>query len=246
MNKKNKPTFEKKWQKIFDGTAKNCPKDFEKSTWTKHGAEGHEKYFFIHFNNFILKKNGKILDVGCGPGNYCQTLAKMGFNVYGVDFSKEMIKIAKSRDNENQINYKQSNIYNLPFQNNYFDMLICIGVFQTVQDYKRAFKEIYRVIKPGGNFYLNTLNKNAIKYLLKNLLKKDESKIHKRYSFLQLRKELKKVSFSGIKVKGVYYFYPFLTPLENFLINTRIYKLLDKIFCLSQYITNSLVLICKK
>lgn len=237
--------FEEKWQKIFDNTAKNYTNDFEKSGWTKHGAEGHGRYFFSHFNDLRLKKDAKVLDAGCGPGTYTQVLADNGYKVCGIDFSKEMIKIAKKRDNLHMITYRQSDIYNLPFPNNHFDMVICIGVFQTVQNYKKALTELYRLIKPGGIFYLNTLNQNSIKNLLANHFLKNKLNL-KRYHYPHLSKVCRKIGFSDVKAKGIYYFYPNLKLLENFLINTKTYKFLDNIFWLSQYMVNSFVLICKK
>lgn len=245
MNKIIEENFEDKWQKIFDGTAKNCVNDFEKSAWTKHGAEGHEQYFFLHFNKLQLKKGAKILDVGCGAGTYTQVLSDNGYKVCGIDFSKEMIKIAKKRDNLHRITYQQSNIYYLPFPDGYFDMVICIGVFQTVQNYKKALTELYRLIKPGGIFYLNTLNQNSIKNLLANRFKKNKLNL-KRYYYSQLCKVCREIGFPDVKVKGIYYFHPNLKLLENFLDRSRTYKFLDNIFLLSQYMVNSFVLICKK
>lgn len=233
--------FEKKWQKMFDGMAKSGIKDFEKSIWTEHGAEGHERYFFHHFDNLKLKKGAKILDVGCGPGTYTQVLSDRGFKVCGIDFSKEMIKIAKKRDSLHRITYKQSSIYNLSFPNDYFDTVICIGVLQTTQNYKKALNELYRVTKPGGNFYLDALNKNSIKHALG----KDKQKL-KRYYYSELSESCKRIGFSSVKVKGIYYFHSRLKILENFIIDMKIHKILDTFLFLSQYGVNSFILTGKK
>lgn len=241
MNKKIEKNFENIWQEKFDSTAKSCTNDFEKSVMTEHGAKGHERYFFTNFKELNLKKKGKILDMGCGPGNYCQTLTKMGYEVYGVDFSKEMIKISKKRDILHRITYKQSDICHLPFSNDYFDLVISIGVFQTVQNHKKALKELYRVIKPGGTFYLDTLNRNSIKHLLVS----DTSNL-KRYYYSQLREDCRKTGFIQVKANGIYCFHPKLRLLENLIIDVKLYKILDIFMLLSQYGANSFILRGKK
>jgi len=66
------------------------------------------RYTEIFFNDFsdkkeldkflsLLPRRAKILDVGCGPGNFTQYFINRGFNSEGIDLSSEMIKIAKKK-----------------------------------------------------------------------------------------------------------------------------------------------------
>ena len=65
-----------------------------------------------YIDEFLKKCDKKILDLGCGMGHYSKYMKDKGFEVVGIDFSKEMLKIAK--DNDLNIKFIESDICNLP------------------------------------------------------------------------------------------------------------------------------------
>lgn len=95
-----------------------------------------------------------VLDLGCGPGTMTEDLLAISNKVWGIDISKEMVKIANARFAENRfkdrVQFKVGNAENLKFPNEYFDAVICIGVLRYVESLQQALEEIYRVLKPGG------------------------------------------------------------------------------------------------
>ena len=105
-----------------------------------------------NFNN-IIKSNSKILDAGCGNGKNMIYFKKNGHTVKGIDFSDSLLKICKSKD----LDVLNSDIRNLPFDNNTFDNTISIAVIHhlsTHEDRIKSIKELLRVTKKDGKILI--------------------------------------------------------------------------------------------
>lgn len=100
-------------------------------------------------------KDKRILDFGCGSGRFTSWLTKKGFEVVGVDVTKEMIYTAKKAYQDYKFILYDGN--NLPFKDESFDCIISVWVLQhiTVQnDFQKVAKELIRCLKPGGTICL--------------------------------------------------------------------------------------------
>jgi len=152
----------------------------------------------------LAQQKGKILDLGSGSGRSLINLKTKG-EMYLVDFSKEMIKLAKKRAKKYNINSKffVSDITNLPFKDNFFDFAICMAVLHcipTKEKREKAVKELFRVLKSGSIAKIAIWNKDSERYKGKPKEKfiawKGEGK---RYYYLYDEKEVhnlfKKVGF---------------------------------------------------
>lgn len=110
-------------------------------------------------NLFLRHVNldAKILDYGCGYGRTLFELKDYQFtNLYGVDFSREMIKRAKSNDTD--INFNVIKSGNLPFPDQFFDSVLLFAVLTCVhknEEQDIIMNEIKRVLKPEGSIYIN-------------------------------------------------------------------------------------------
>jgi len=102
-------------------------------------------------------KGGMVLDHGCGAGRNSVMLSRRGFEVYGVDTSISMLE--KALDNVGEVSdsvngrFLEADIRNLPFENNFFDSAISIGVLhqmRNISEFESALSELKRVIKPDG------------------------------------------------------------------------------------------------
>jgi len=92
-----------------------------------------------------LDRSIKILEVGCNVGNQLMLLQKMGFNnLYGVEINEYAVEEAKKRTND--ICIMQGSVYNLPYENNEFDLVFTSGVLIHIspKNIFQAMKEIYR------------------------------------------------------------------------------------------------------
>lgn len=106
-----------------------------------------------------IKKGMKVLEVGCGSGAFTTFVARAIGNdgeVFALDIQPEMLKqIEKklkqpeNRDIEN-IRLIEGDALNLPFEDNSFDLVYTVTVFQEIPDKNRALKEMKRVLKPKG------------------------------------------------------------------------------------------------
>ena len=109
-----------------------------------------------------------ILDIGCGGGFLSEEFARKGFQVTGIDPSKETIINAQkhAKDNNLNINYIHGYGENLPFKSNSFPVVLCCDVLEHVSDLKKVIEEISRVLTPGGIFFFDTINRTFVGKLL--------------------------------------------------------------------------------
>lgn len=138
----------KKKEKYTDKFVGITPKEY------KELGDRHKKVLEI----FSRHKFDKILDVGCGDGNFTKLIAKAcrAKEVYGIDVSERAIKIAKN----NGIKAFKVDVdeENLPFRDNYFDAVYAGAIIEHLFDPDHFLDEIYRVLKPGGLLVLDTPN----------------------------------------------------------------------------------------
>lgn len=114
-----------------------------------------------------IKENTKILDVATGTGIYLIEALKKGGAGYGVDISKKMLeqvkkKIIKFKLKGKIIRIIKGDAEKLPFPSNFFDVVICIGMFEyyPLGKVKTFLEEIKRVLKKEGSLIADFPNKN--------------------------------------------------------------------------------------
>ena len=120
-----------------------------------------------HTLEFLKGKTGNILDLGSGAGRNLINI-KNG-KMYLVDFSKEMIKLAKKRAKQKNIEaeFFVSKLIKLPFKDNFFDSAIVIASLHCIKGAKnreKTVKELFRVLKPGAKAEITVWNKNSKKF----------------------------------------------------------------------------------
>lgn len=124
-----------------------------------------------NYNDYIkvLGKNYKkvkILDVGCGMGNYSVLLLGNGNSVVGTDVEDRRLSPFKE-----QISFKKANgDYTYPFEDNSFDLIVSFDVIEHVTDDGLYVKEIHRLLKKGGHTVVATPNKFRLSNVLRIIL----------------------------------------------------------------------------
>ena len=108
------------------------------------------------------------LEVGCGGGILCEEIARMGFNVTGIDPSGQSLHIAGKHAQTSglAIRYEKGIGEALPFRDNTCDVVFCCDVLEHVRDLPNVISEISRVLKPGGVFCYDTINRTCISKLM--------------------------------------------------------------------------------
>ncbi len=168
---------------------------------------------FDFFDRYITDWQGlKALDVGCGGGFSCEFMAKRGVVVSGIDQSAKCIKTAQEHAIfcNMEIDYQPGFAENIPSYDNTFDVVICVDVLEHVADLHKTILEIYRVLKPQGFFFFDTINRNfrsrlVMIWLLEYLLREIPQGIHDWNKFIppqELTRVMKKNGFTNIDIKG--------------------------------------------
>ena len=107
------------------------------------------------------------LDLGCGPGQYMVHLSQLGFDCCGADISEEMLDKAREKiPPSSSVRWIHSDCRNVPVEDQFFDLVLCVGVLEYLSDDLSALQEIRRLIKPSGGVILTFPNL----YKLRNLL----------------------------------------------------------------------------
>jgi ubiquinone/menaquinone biosynthesis C-methylase UbiE len=99
----------------------------------------------------LFPRAGRILDAGCGTGQVSLPLAARGYDVHGIDISKTMTVLAQSKVQPNwRAHYAEGDVRSIAADDNSFDAAVVSKLFQHVQDWQQACKELIRVVRPGA------------------------------------------------------------------------------------------------
>lgn len=99
-------------------------------------------------------KGKRVLDIGCGEGNFPRLYAKMGAEVVGVDFSPKMIELARQAEERDKlgIEYVVADAAKLEGVKGKFDAVTCFMALMDIEHYKDAICEAARALKDRGRF----------------------------------------------------------------------------------------------
>ncbi len=103
-----------------------------------------------------LNGQQRILDVGCADAKLLEKLAEIHPNAefYGVDIHEKYIKKNESRLSGANFHFYKASAEHLPFENNFFDIVISTNTMSKFRQRVRALDEMYRVLKPGGECFI--------------------------------------------------------------------------------------------
>ena len=111
------------------------------------------------------KEGWKVLDAGCGTGNFTFKLARRGCRVTGIDVSRPMLQRAKRKMEscelesiKEQVDFAKMDINDLAFADASFDAIYSMSAFEFIDEPERAFSQLWWVLKPGGNLLIGTIN----------------------------------------------------------------------------------------
>ncbi|MFZ5967960.1 MAG: class I SAM-dependent methyltransferase [Bacillota bacterium] len=170
----------------------------------------------LAFSLFQPKPGMRILDVGCGTGNFSIKLAKMGCKVIGVDISEEMLAIArkKAADAKLDMEFHQMDVYHLDFEDNSFDGIFSMAAFEFIHDGKAAYQELFRVLNPGRKLLIGTIHRDSSWGRLYMSKEFQENSVFQHAKFLSLE-ELKSLDSSSLVDYGECLFLPPHIPEEE-------------------------------
>ncbi len=147
-----------------------------------------------------VKKNSKILDAGCGTGNLLKILETKdrALKLYGVDISKEMLKIARKKLKNTKI--KLEAVEKISFKKNYFDYIFSIDAFHHYYNHDLVMRNFYRILKKNGYLIIVDFSFGIFFNKIFSKIEPGNNKMHTAIEFKELFKEYK---FRDIKQKRV-------------------------------------------
>lgn len=117
---------------------------------------------FVEVLGVIKPVKGAVLDIGCHGGTFTQKLLTklQTKSIYGIDVSSSAIALAKKRLPFGH--FQIADATKLPFANNFFDAAFCLEVLEHIDNPIAVLKEVKRVLKTGGNFYILVPSDNKL------------------------------------------------------------------------------------
>ncbi|MGY6697338.1 MAG: bifunctional 2-polyprenyl-6-hydroxyphenol methylase/3-demethylubiquinol 3-O-methyltransferase UbiG [Roseinatronobacter sp.] len=116
------------------------------------------------FDRQIDWSGKRVLDLGCAGGFMAEALAERGAEVTGIDPAAKAIEAARAHAAQtgHQIRYDVGVGEALPYADAGFDAVVCVDVLEHVQDLAQVLAEVSRVLRPGGLFLFDTINRNPL------------------------------------------------------------------------------------
>lgn len=143
-------------EKLFDRWAKSYDKNLFQF-WMG-------KFHIPVLKELKLSSKMKILDCSCGTGELLARL-KGKAELYGIDFSEKMLEEARKKLGTGVV-LKKTDVHNLPFPDNHFDVVISTEAFHHYYNQPKALQEMKRVVKKEGkviivdiNFFLHSIHR---------------------------------------------------------------------------------------
>lgn len=110
----------------------------------------------------VKPSDGKILDIGCGPGLLAMDLATKGYEGFGIDVAENMLTLARDRMREQKIpqtwTFQTGDAENLKFESGSMGCVVASGIIEYMPNDEKMLAEVARVLKPGGVLIINVTN----------------------------------------------------------------------------------------
>ncbi len=116
------------------------------------------------FDRHIDWRGKAVLDLGCAGGFMAEALTGKGASVTGIDPAHQAIEAARARARlvGQTIRYDVGVGEDMPYGDASFDAVVCVDVLEHVADLGQVLAEVARVLKPGGMFLYDTINRNPL------------------------------------------------------------------------------------
>ena len=97
----------------------------------------------------------RLLEAGCGDGGFTRLMAGRGAEVAAFDLSPVAVAQARERSGAE---YQVASVTQIPYQDESFDLVVCLETLEHVPDWQRGLDELIRVLRPGGRLIMTTPN----------------------------------------------------------------------------------------
>lgn len=183
------------------------------------------------YNSYNSIENKKVLEVGCGRGDFSIFLSNHAANVHGTDFSEAAVSIAKekAKTQSSPAYFSVADAQKLPFGNGSFDIIYSCECLEHIPNPQRALDEFFRVLKPGGTAVVTTENYSngmIIPWLQSWITKKPFNSgdkvqpIENFFLYWNVKRMMQKSGFKVKMISGWHYVFLILPKNKNWIVNT--------------------------
>src|SRR6266404_2045743 len=166
----------------------------------------------------------RILEVACGRGGFVRELAGLGAHVTGCDFSLAALSVGAKRlhalNHSGASAFVQGDAQALPFADQSFDIVVSCETIEHLPEVQTALREMWRVTRPGGKFFLTTPNYANLMGLyelyarVRHPRRKDDQPFDRRQWFLQIRRWVTNAGWTILRSDGTVHQLP-IVPGHN-------------------------------
>jgi len=153
----------------------------------------------------------KVLDVGCGGGILSEGLSQRGAHVTGIDMGEAPLSVAKLHGLESgvKVDYRKILVEELASQEpGTYDVVSCLEMLEHVPEPASVIKACFDLLKPGGQLFLSTLNRNPKSFLFaivgaEHILKMLPKGTHEFKKFIRPSELANHVRSAGFELKDI-------------------------------------------
>lgn len=157
-----------------------------------------EPMYEVIVNEIQKLEGGKILDVGCGNGNLFTLLPDGKYELFGVDFSENMIAEAKRKCGDKAA-FEVGDAENLPFGDDTFDVIVCNASFHHYIHPDTVLKEMHRVLRDGGRVLIgDPYMKGIVRSVVNVFIRFSDSGDYHIYGLDEMKRLFVKNGFSPV------------------------------------------------
>jgi SAM-dependent methyltransferase len=149
MAVQNRNPLMQNWDEFWESHVKSFEGEIEYSLRSAHGH--------LTLRELQQFPEGRVLEAGCGLGNWISILQNRGYHAFGVDISESALQVAKKYCGADALMW-QGDIRSMAVADASFDAIVSYGVIEHFPNPFSAVKEFYRVLRPGGCCIVTTPN----------------------------------------------------------------------------------------
>ena len=236
--------FEETWRRRFRRFADRRDDDAGIAGWSPTGLVSRVRQFLALWKR--EGRQGRWLDAGCGAATYSRLLDEAGLEVVGTDYSELSLDKAAQRSPQS-IMWFAGDVRTLAVRDNSFDGALCFGVTQALSDSAGVISELVRVVRPGGEIWIDGLNGNFILHRLRDAGRRLAGK--PTYLRYETRRQLNAV-FHDLGIRDVSVHWLPIVPaglgvVQNWLESRGAVFLLRRLPWLGEIFSHSLILVAR-
>jgi len=145
---------------FFDGETQQFAANYERKAGFKDRLK-----LFVEAVRKTTPKPAKVLDFGCGPGVIALELARLGYDLLGMDGSAEMVRMSQGRVTKHglkNIRFEHSDAEGLTLPMDEFDAVVCSSVVEYVKEDIALIKKLVASVKPKGHLILSVPHTSSL------------------------------------------------------------------------------------